>query len=110
MALNLGLIKREGNVKEGEERGRREGREGRERVKGEKRERIEGGGERGGMDVQGTDDDHTLSVLCTEYLQPGTRFCLPCPSICEGCTGPSSTDCLQCAAGLAQEFNDDRSS
>ena len=42
-----------------------EGREGR-------RERIEGGGERGGMDVQGTDDDRTLSV----YRIPSTRHSL----------------------------------
>ena len=49
-------------------------------------------------------------LLCIEYLQPGSRFCLSCASTCEGCTGPTSTDCLQCAAGFAQEYNDDRSS
>ena len=94
----------------GGERGMGERRGEGEKGMGGKDQEREGKESGEGMDVQGTDDDHTLSVLCTEYLQPGTRFCLPCPSICEGCTGPSSTDCLQCAAGLAQEFNDDRSS
>ena len=48
--------------------------------------------------------------MCAEYFQPANRFCFSCAPTCDGCTGPSSTDCLQCATGFAQEFNSDRSS
>ena len=83
---------------------KREGREG-ERGRGEEREEGRGDG-----CIYKALRMTKLSVLCIEYLQPGSRFCLGCASTCEGCTGPSTTDCLQCAAGFVQEFNDDRSS
>ena len=69
-------------------------------------------GEKGGMykALSIITSNWTLSCVCAEYFQPANRFCFPCSPTCEGCTGPSSTDCLQCATGFAKEFSDDRSS
>ena len=83
----------------------RGGRGGKERAVGRE-------GEKGGMYMAPSmiTSNWTLSCVCAEYFQPANRFCFSCAPTCEGCTGPSSTDCLQCATGFAQEFNSDRSS
>ena len=79
---------------------RRREREGREGERGEGKGREEGGWMYKALRMT------KLSLLCIEYLQPGSRFCLSCASTCEGCTGPTFTDCLQCATGFVQEIND----
>ena len=51
-----------------------------------------------------------ICLFCLEYFVEDSRFCRPCVENCLGCTGPSFTDCLQCAPGFVQEFSKDRSS
>lgn len=50
-----------------------------------------------------------ICAFCLEYFVEDSRFCYPCVENCLGCTGPSFTDCLQCASGFVQEFSKDRS-
>ncbi len=32
--------------------------------------------------------------LRAEYLQSGSFFCVPCASVCNGCTGPTVDNCI----------------
>ena len=94
VALNLGLTKMWMSG----------GRDGKETA--EEKER-----EKGGMykALSMITSNRTFSCVCAEFFQPANRFCFSCAPTCEGCTGPSPTDCLHCATGFAKEFNDDRS-
>ncbi len=50
----------------------------------------------------------TLFSISTEYLQSGSKFCALCASECNGCTGPTVDNCIQCADGFFKSIDDDQ--